>query len=401
MASLVLSDSSQLTALKSYQTKLCPPRLPIFDSYLSILWEDYWCTYKAFYKMTHYYRSKVIGFYVAKTPSIVACSYETVKEALFKPEFQGRMDNIVTQIRSNNKRLGIRGLGFKPRRAKIFCGAVGLEQGQLKPCIMFTEPDLWIEQKRFMLRHLRDFGFARRYQPNEEFMKEVVHNMVTLLQGACTLKDKPTPLTCISPPRIREKTPLLMSSYNYTKPELVLACHRFTEPTLNQVEILAYSELSKVRQMSDSAACFTRSVDPIGGAMVNTPWVRHLAPDMVGFNGVKKSCPLIEDFVKETIERNKATYHEDDMRGFIDVFLKKMNENKNYDKPSTFTGKWRDQLLMIGIDMVFPTASTLPSMITFTVLLLTQHPEIQEKVQNEIDTVVGRHRLPSLDDRAK
>nr|CAD7423530.1 unnamed protein product [Timema monikensis] len=56
---------------------------------------------------------------------------------------------------------------------------------------------------------------------------------------------------------------------------------------------------------------------------------------------------------------------------------------------------------MIGIDMVFPTASTLPSMITFTVLLLTQHPEIQEKVQNEIDTVVGRHRQPSLDDRAK
>ncbi|CAG2056945.1 unnamed protein product, partial [Timema podura] len=153
--------------------------------------------------------------------------------------------------------------------------------------------------------------------------------------------------------------------------------------------------------MSDSAACFARSVDPIGGAMVNTPWVRHLAPDMVGFNGVKRSCPSIQDFVKETIERNKATYHGDDMRGFIDVFLKKMNENKNSDKPSTFTGKWRDQLLMIGIDMVFPTASTLPSMITFIILLLTQHPEIQEKVQNEIDIVVGRHRLPTLDDRAK
>nr|CAD7569362.1 unnamed protein product [Timema californicum] len=325
-----------------------PPRLPIFDSYLSILWEDYWCTYKAFYKMTHYYRSKVIGFYVAKTPSIVACSYETVKEALFKPEFQGRMDNIVTQIRSNNKRLGIRGLGFKPRRAKIFCGAVGLEQGQLKPCIMFTEPDLWIEQKRFMLRHLRDFGFARRYQPNEEFMKEVVHNMVTLLQGACTLKDKEV---------FRDGEAKL--------PNLFFSATVNCLWSLFAGEHYSPSELSKVRQMSDSAACFARSVDPIGGAMVNTPWVRHLAPDMVGFNGVKKSCPLIEDFVKLNI-----LYPE-------------------------------DQLLMIGIDMVFPTASTLPSMITFTVLLLTQHPEIQEKVQNEIDTVVGRHRLPSLDDRAK
>nr|CAD7437819.1 unnamed protein product [Timema bartmani] len=270
--------------------------------------------------MTHYYRSKIIGFYVAKTPSIVACSYETVKEALFKPEFQGRMDNIVTQMRSNNKRLGI----------------------------MFTEPDLWIEQKRFMLRHLRDFGFARRYQPNEAFMKEEVHSMVTLLQGASTLKDKEV---------FRDgeaKLPNLFFSATVNCLWYLFAGEHYSP-----------SGLSKVRQMSDSAACFARSVDPIGGAMVNTPWVRHLAPDMVGFNGVKRSCPSIQDFVKLNILSPE------------------------------------DQLLMIGIDMVFPTASTLPSMITFIILLLTQHPKIQEKVQNEIDIVVGRHRLPTLDDRAK
>ena len=33
--------------------------------------------------------------------------------------------------------------------------------------------------------------------------------------------------------------------------------------------------------------------------------------------------------------------------------------------------------------------------------LLVEHPEIQEKVAQEVDRIVGRDRLPSLDDREK
>lgn len=41
------------------------------------------------------------------------------------------------------------------------------------------------------------------------------------------------------------------------------------------------------------------------------------------------------------------------------------------------------------------TATTL----RWAVLLLSYHPEVQIKMQEEIDRVIGRERLPTLDDR--
>lgn len=34
------------------------------------------------------------------------------------------------------------------------------------------------------------------------------------------------------------------------------------------------------------------------------------------------------------------------------------------------------------------------------ILAMTLHPECQRKAQDEIDKVVGRHRLPGFDDRS-
>lgn len=60
-----------------------------------------------------------------------------------------------------------------------------------------------------------------------------------------------------------------------------------------------------------------------------------------------------------------------------------------------------DQLILTCLDCFFPTLSTVP----VTVAMLVQHiftqPEIQVKIQNEIDGVVGQGRLPTLDDRVK
>lgn len=37
----------------------------------------------------------------------------------------------------------------------------------------------------------------------------------------------------------------------------------------------------------------------------------------------------------------------------------------------------------------------------FTFLYMLRHPDVQRKAQEEIDAVVGRDRLPSLEDRPK
>lgn len=50
---------------------------------------------------------------------------------------------------------------------------------------------------------------------------------------------------------------------------------------------------------------------------------------------------------------------------------------------------------------MFPASTGLPSTMTFLLQQLCHEPEIQRKIQSEIDEVIGRSRPPTLDDRVK
>lgn len=60
-----------------------------------------------------------------------------------------------------------------------------------------------------------------------------------------------------------------------------------------------------------------------------------------------------------------------------------------------------EQLLLICVDFAFPSLSALSVTISFLIQQIYIEPEIQTKIQNEIDMVVGGGRLPTLDDRIK
>ena len=68
------------------------------------------------------------------------------------------------------------------------------------------------------------------------------------------------------------------------------------------------------------------------------------------------------------------------------------------DKLDNFT---EEQLIILLNDVMFPAFSAIPSVITHVIKYLMHHPRILEKVQNEIDNVVGTGRLATWDDRKK
>lgn len=52
-------------------------------------------------------------------------------------------------------------------------------------------------------------------------------------------------------------------------------------------------------------------------------------------------------------------------------------------------------------DLVMPTLSTLSAAMSFFLQRMILQPEIMQRIQNEINLVVGTGRLPRLDDRVQ
>jgi len=54
-----------------------------------------------------------------------------------------------------------------------------------------------------------------------------------------------------------------------------------------------------------------------------------------------------------------------------------------------------------GTEFLFPGATTVSTTLNFALTFLLKYPEVQNKMQQELDKVVGRDLLPTLDDRAR
>jgi len=75
---------------------------------------------------------------------------------------------------------------------------------------------------------------------------------------------------------------------------------------------------------------------------------------------------------------------------FVHYYIE--SEGPNYDE---------EQLFYTIRDLMAGGMETQSTTLGWAIVLLCNHPEIQERLHAEIDDVVGRHRLPTLDDRPK
>jgi cytochrome P450 len=60
-----------------------------------------------------------------------------------------------------------------------------------------------------------------------------------------------------------------------------------------------------------------------------------------------------------------------------------------------------EQLLYLCTDLLIAGSDTTSGTLSFALMYMVLYPEVQVNVQKELDDVVGRERLPSLNDKAK
>ncbi|XP_053164997.1 cytochrome P450 2J2-like [Hemicordylus capensis] len=123
------------------------------------------------------------------------------------------------------------------------------------------------------------------------------------------------------------------------------------------------------------------------------PWLMRYLP---GPHQKAFSClEFIHSFSRKEIQNHKEKKKLDDSWDFIDFYLEEIEKNKG-DPSSTFD---EDNLLHVIYDLFTAGTDTIVSTLRWVFLCMVVHPDVQEKVQKEIDAVLTPSQCISYEDQ--
>ncbi|XP_065357967.1 probable cytochrome P450 303a1 [Calliphora vicina] len=285
------------------------------------------------------------GLKIGKDKLVIAYYSDTIQEMMTNEDLDGKPDGIFYRMRTFNSKKGI----------------------------LVTDEDLWVEQRRFILRHLKDFGFARSGMVNG------------IQQEASHLLDDLNDL-------IREQGGKRLK---------VSMVNLFTVYVLNTLWAMMSSKRydRKSEEINDLLQMFFelfQHVDMVGAMFSHFPFMRYVAPNYSGYNAFVENHERIYAFLRKEVDNHRQTFkHYDIPRDLMDSYLREL---ENPDRKASFT---EEQLLAVCLDMFLAGSETTNKSLGFAFLHMVRNPEIQERAYEEIKEVVGLERLPEWKDRTK
>ncbi|CAG6008401.1 unnamed protein product [Menidia menidia] len=103
----------------------------------------------------------------------------------------------------------------------------------------------------------------------------------------------------------------------------------------------------------------------------------------------------VREFVKTKIQEHKDTLDPNAPRDYIDCYLIRSDQEKDLA-----TSEFHyENLVATVMNLFLAGTETTSSTIRYALSVLMKHRNIQEKMQQEIDAVIGRDRAPRLEDR--
>ncbi|XP_003411201.2 cytochrome P450 2J2-like [Loxodonta africana] len=223
----------------------------------------------------------------------------------------------------------------------------------------------WKEQRRFALRTLRDLGLGKTRL--EERIQEEAHHLIEAIE-----EEKGQPFDPHF--KINKAASNIICSITFGE--------RFEYQDGEFQELLKLlDEVPSLETSKWSLLCVT------------FPWIMKFLPGL--HQTLFSDWEKLKIFVSRMIENHKRDWNPDKPRDFIDAYLKEMTKHTG-NATSSFQ---EENLIYSTLDLLFAGTDTTSTTLRWALLYLTIYPEIQEKVQAEIDRVVGQSRQPSLNDR--
>lgn len=233
--------------------------------------------------------------------------------------------------------------------------------------MIFSDGERWKTLRRFSLATMRDFGMGKRSV--EERIKEEAQCLVEELK-----KYKGAPLD----------------------PTFLFQCI-----TANIICSIVFGERFdyRDRQFLRLLELFYRTFSLISSS--SSQVFELFSGFLKYFPGahrqISKNLQEILDYIDHSVEKHRATLDPSAPRDFIDTYLLRMEK----EKLNHHTEFHHENLTISLLSLFFAGTETSSTTLRYGFLLMLKYPHVVEKIQKEIDQVIGSHRLPALDDRSK
>ncbi|KMQ93082.1 putative cytochrome p450 305a1-like protein [Lasius niger] len=159
------------------------------------------------------------------------------------------------------------------------------------------------------------------------------------------------------------------------------------------------SEDQRLQHFLDLMNRRSQIFDMSGGILSTFPWLRFLLPEKSGYRILVTLNNELKSLLMETINEHKQRYVKGKEEDFIDAFLQEMfTQKERGDKNSVFSD---NNLIVTLIDLFIAGTRTTTATLEILFLQMANHQDVQRKLHEEIDVVIGPNRLPNLDDRVK
>ncbi|XP_063195301.1 cytochrome P450 2C9-like [Chroicocephalus ridibundus] len=233
--------------------------------------------------------------------------------------------------------------------------------------IIFSNNQEWLQVRRFALSTLRNFGMGKR-SIEERIQEESEHLLEEINKTKGTPFDPTFTLSCAVSNVICSI--VFGRRYDYKDKKFLALMNN-----MNNIFEMTNSYWGQLYQM------FSNILDYLPGP----------------HNKIFTEFDALKAFVAEEVKIHQATLDPSSPQDFIDCFLTKMQEEKEHPN-SSFHMK---NLITSAFDLFIAGTETTSTTVRYGLLLLLKYPKIQEKVQEEIDRVVGRSRKPCVADRTQ
>uniref|UniRef100_A0A670JQ47 Cytochrome P450 2C25-like n=1 Tax=Podarcis muralis TaxID=64176 RepID=A0A670JQ47_PODMU len=231
--------------------------------------------------------------------------------------------------------------------------------------IIMSNGERWLQLRRFSLTTMRNFGMGKKNI--EERIQEEAEYLMKELRAKNGQPFNPAVLFSCATGNVVSHI-LLGERFDYNDPEyrrilsLLVESFRLESSTAGQLYNI-----------------FPRILDYLPG------------PHQTFF----KNLGDIQVFIAQKVKDHERSLDPNAPRDFIDSFLLKMEQEQQNPK-TEFT---RENLNMAAYDIFIAGTETTSTTLRYILMTLLEHPAVQEKIQKEIDQVIGQERPPAMKDR--